>query len=307
MDTGRSLHLEFNAAALAALSAAALLIDVRRQPAFDAGSRNHSRRAPAPAESSRRVGSVARAVASASSSTACAVTRSSQGAATALRERGLDARYLAGGLERWRADGNATNPFVAPTRWVTRERPKIDRIACPWLVRRFIDPAAEFFYVPTAQVREIRRGERRDAPTTFPMSATRTRVASAASTRSSACTISTIRRSPSSPRSSAAPIPARSELARGGARLARGVARARRAMFADDHAMLKWGMLVYDSLYAWCREAQQPRRTAGIRRSCAAANARMSATAPNATAARAHFGERGRCARRRAARRSATG
>jgi hypothetical protein len=41
-----------------------------------------------------------------------------------------------------------------PTRWVTRERPKIDRIACPWLVARFIDASAEFLYVPTAAVFE---------------------------------------------------------------------------------------------------------------------------------------------------------
>jgi hypothetical protein len=39
-----------------------------------------------------------------------------------------------------------------PTRWVTRERPKIDRIACPWLIRRFVDPRAGFLYVPTADV-----------------------------------------------------------------------------------------------------------------------------------------------------------
>jgi hypothetical protein len=37
-------------------------------------------------------------------------------------------------------------------RWITRERPKIDRIACPWLIRRFIDPAAEFIYVPASEV-----------------------------------------------------------------------------------------------------------------------------------------------------------
>jgi len=36
--------------------------------------------------------------------------------------------------------------------WVTREHPKIDRIACPWLIRRFIEPEAEFLYVPTDQV-----------------------------------------------------------------------------------------------------------------------------------------------------------
>jgi hypothetical protein len=57
------------------------------------------------------------------------------------------------GLEAWRANGGKVVPHAAPSRWVTRERPKIDRIACPWLVRRFIDPAAEFFYVPAAEVR----------------------------------------------------------------------------------------------------------------------------------------------------------
>ncbi len=37
-------------------------------------------------------------------------------------------------------------------KWITRERPKIDRIACPWLIKNFVDPAAEFIYVPTDQV-----------------------------------------------------------------------------------------------------------------------------------------------------------
>jgi hypothetical protein len=44
-------------------------------------------------------------------------------------------------------------------RWVTRERPKTDRIACPWLIRRFIDPDAEFLYVPPEQVLEVARRE----------------------------------------------------------------------------------------------------------------------------------------------------
>ena len=66
----------------------------------------------------------------------------SQNAAAALRARGFDAHHLAGGIEQWKADGLPTQPFAAPTRWATRERPKIDRIACPWLIRRFIDPAA---------------------------------------------------------------------------------------------------------------------------------------------------------------------
>ncbi|GAB3482382.1 chromate resistance protein ChrB domain-containing protein [Polaromonas eurypsychrophila] len=94
-------------------------------------------------------------------------------AATLLRAAGWNARFLAGGFEggedgvdaaedivRWRltplptmrkrADWGVTGEQVS--RWITRERPKIDRIACPWLIRRFIDPRAEFFYVPTAQV-----------------------------------------------------------------------------------------------------------------------------------------------------------
>ncbi len=44
-------------------------------------------------------------------------------------------------------------------RWVTRERPKTDRIACPWLIRRFIDPAAEIVYVPPAEVLAAGRGD----------------------------------------------------------------------------------------------------------------------------------------------------
>jgi hypothetical protein len=47
-----------------------------------------------------------------------------------------------------------------PTRWVTRERPKIDRIACPWLIRRFIDPGAAFLFAPTAQVFDVAARER---------------------------------------------------------------------------------------------------------------------------------------------------
>jgi hypothetical protein len=40
-------------------------------------------------------------------------------------------------------------------KWVTRARPKVDRVACPWLIKRFVDPAAEFLYVPTDQVLEV--------------------------------------------------------------------------------------------------------------------------------------------------------
>ncbi len=87
----------------------------------------------------------------------------SRNAAAALRSAGIDARYLDGGIDAWRAIGAPTvlrrqSPAIPsepgkPSVWVTRERPKIDRIACPWLVRRFIDPFAEFVFVPEADVR----------------------------------------------------------------------------------------------------------------------------------------------------------
>ena len=44
-------------------------------------------------------------------------------------------------------------------KWVTRERPKTDRIACPWLIKNFIDPEAQFLYVPTEQVLEVAERE----------------------------------------------------------------------------------------------------------------------------------------------------
>jgi hypothetical protein len=44
-------------------------------------------------------------------------------------------------------------------KWVTRERPKIDRVACPWLIKRFVDPQAEFLYVPPEQVLAVAERE----------------------------------------------------------------------------------------------------------------------------------------------------
>jgi rhodanese-related sulfurtransferase len=81
------------------------------------------------------------------------------GVTDALISLGFPAFALEGGLEAWISAGHPTvkarAEFNSPgaSRWVTRERPKIDRLACPWLVRRFIDPRASFFYVPAHQVR----------------------------------------------------------------------------------------------------------------------------------------------------------
>ena len=77
-------------------------------------------------------------------------TSLSQGAAALLRDQGVPAEVLEGGFEAWRQARLPLVPFaklppVDPrgrTVWVTRARPKIDRIACPWLIRRFVDPTA---------------------------------------------------------------------------------------------------------------------------------------------------------------------
>jgi rhodanese-related sulfurtransferase len=85
----------------------------------------------------------------------------SQNMTMALRQRGVPAHYLQGGIEQWRAQNLPLDakPAGASTRWVTRERPKIDRIACPWLIRRFVDAQAQFSYVPVAQVQAVAQAE----------------------------------------------------------------------------------------------------------------------------------------------------
>lgn len=79
----------------------------------------------------------------------------SQGAAAILRSHGIAAENLEGGAMGWAEAGLPMIPASAlPVGhlWVTRHRPKIDRIACPWLVRRFIDPTARFLYVTPSEV-----------------------------------------------------------------------------------------------------------------------------------------------------------
>lgn len=85
----------------------------------------------------------------------------SHGAASVLRAAGVRAEVLEGGMFAWRDSGLPRIPATAlpaevpGSRWVTRWRPKIDRIACPWLIRRFVDPNAKFLYVPPAEVTEV--------------------------------------------------------------------------------------------------------------------------------------------------------
>jgi rhodanese-related sulfurtransferase len=84
----------------------------------------------------------------------------SQGLVAKLRAAGQQAEYLKGGNYGWRDHAGAPRiPATAlpdltdgHTLWVTRHRPKIDRIACPWLIRRFVDPGAQFLFVSPAEV-----------------------------------------------------------------------------------------------------------------------------------------------------------
>ncbi len=90
----------------------------------------------------------------------------SHGAAALLRSKGVDAEVLEGGVFAWSDAGlpyvpAANLPTASPSVWVTRHRPKIDRIACPWLIRRFLDPSAQILFVPPSEVAQV--AERFDA------------------------------------------------------------------------------------------------------------------------------------------------
>ncbi len=87
----------------------------------------------------------------------------SHGAAALLRHEGVSAEVLEGGLEGWRHAGHPVLPCaklphrddLGRTVWVTRARPKIDRIACPWLIRRFVDPGAVILFVAPSEVAAV--------------------------------------------------------------------------------------------------------------------------------------------------------
>ena len=175
----------------------------------------------------------------------------SQGAA-----KTLGARYLEGGIEAWRESGGDLfgKPKGASSRWVTRERPKIDRIACPWLVKRFIDPDAEFFYVPTPEVKKVaaqRQAVPYDIPDvefthegelcSFDAFIKRFRLRDPALDE-----LALIVRGADTNRLGLAPQSA------GLAALSLGLS----INFQDDHAMLERGMVMYDALYAWCKKGK---------------------------------------------------
>ena len=181
----------------------------------------------------------------------------SQNAAVALRARGLEARYLEGGLEAWRAAGNDLVRQALPAKgsaWITRERPKIDRVACPWLVQRFHDPEARFVYVPSERV--LPEAEATDAvPYDVP--------GVEFSHDGDLCSFDVMLRRLSLGDPALADLAVivrgadtgRLDLAPEAAGLL-AVSLGLSAMFPDDHEMLRHGMTVYDALYARLKTAR---------------------------------------------------
>jgi len=189
-------------------------------------------------------------------------TEASPAAAAWLRHRGLRAELLEGGAEAWAAAGlPLVREAVLPprdaegrTRWVTRARPKVDRIACPWLIRRFVDPAAIFLFVSPGDVPAV--GERMDAAP-FDVDGVFW------SHRGEQCTFDAMLQElglaglPGLDR--LAPIVRGADTARpdlapqapGLLAVSLGLSR----MYADDLEQLEAGMLVYDAFYRWCRDA----------------------------------------------------
>lgn len=187
----------------------------------------------------------------------------SQGAAAWLRYEGINAQSLEGGHEAWRL---GRQPLVhagkLPQRneaghsvWVTRARPKIVRIACPWLIRRFIDPGAVFLFVAPSEVKAVAnefnatpfdidnvfwsdRGEK----CTFDVMIEELGLETEALSR-----LAVIVRGADTGRLDLAPQSA--------GLLAASLGYSR--MFRDDLAQLDAAMALYDAFYRWCRDATE--------------------------------------------------
>jgi rhodanese-related sulfurtransferase len=185
----------------------------------------------------------------------------SEGTAAWLRHSGADAQNLEGGFVAWEQAGLPLVPQAklpardaqGRTHWVTRARPKIDRIACPWLIRRFIDSSAVFLFVAATEVANV--ADRFNA-TPFDIEDTFW------SHRNDLCTFDVMITEwnlASGPLIHLADIVRGADTARldlapeapGLLAASLGLSR----MYADDLAQLDAGMPLYDAFYRWCRDA----------------------------------------------------
>lgn len=189
--------------------------------------------------------------------------RRSQGVAALLRNAGVSAEYLEGGQAAWAAAGLplvdvgklAARDPEGRTVWVTRSRPKIDRIACPWLIRRFVDPRAVFLYVAPAEVVGVAElfgaipydieevfWSHRGELCTFDTMLTEFGLSTPALDR-----LANIVRGADTARLDLSPEAA------GLLAASLGLSR----MHADDLEQLEAGMALYDAFYRWARDATQ--------------------------------------------------
>jgi hypothetical protein len=144
-------------------------------------------------------------------------------------------------------------------KWVTRERPKIDRVACPWLIQRFIDPKAEFVFVPTTDVARIAREtgavpfdvEGVELSHNGPLCSFDAFIEKYKLQDPALAQIARIVRGADTDRLDTAPQCA------GLLAISLGLSR----LFQDDHEQLRHGFVIYDALYAWLREAREERHT----------------------------------------------
>jgi len=139
-------------------------------------------------------------------------------------------------------------------KWVTRERPKIDRLACPWLVARFIDKTPEFLFVPSNDV--LRVAEQTGA---IPYDVPGVELSHVGERCSFDAFLQKYDLNDNALKQLAV-------IVRGADTARLGLAPEAPGLFAislglshnfnDDHEMLKHGLVVYDALYAWCRYCQ---------------------------------------------------
>jgi rhodanese-related sulfurtransferase len=186
----------------------------------------------------------------------------SHGVAAWLRHHDVPAEVLDGGATAWAAAGL---PMVAEdklpprneagqTVWVTRARPKVDRIACPWLIRRFVDPDAVFLFVASPEVHGVAE---RFGAAPFDVEGVFW------SHRGDLCTFDVmveelglggagpLRRLAEIVRGADTAHPEIAPQAAGLLAISLGLSR----MYSDDLEQLEAGMTVYDALYRWCRDA----------------------------------------------------
>ena len=179
----------------------------------------------------------------------------SEGAAALLRTHGIAAESLEGGTEAWVAASLPMLPAAAlpaTNLWVTRHRPKIDRIACPWLIRRFIDPNARFLFVSPSEVEGV--ADRFNA-TPFDIEGVfwshrgdtctfDTLIAEFGLSTPALDRLATVVRGADTDRHDISPQAA------GLLAISVGLSR----MFRDDLEQLEAGMTLYDALYRWARD-----------------------------------------------------